>query len=146
MSTNSSLDGRWKGEYTLGPEYGSREGKSFDFTVNLNEDDDSSIEGICMEHATKDLFKEPVTISGFREEDFISFVKKYPCLVLVDEQENYMTDKEKEHPDIEYEGELDPETGRMQGTFSTYNIVEDINGRRFEVVFTGGWFLERDRS
>ncbi|HYW95986.1 MAG TPA: hypothetical protein VE870_10395 [Bacteroidales bacterium] len=146
MSINSSITGLWKGEFTLGPEYGSREGKSFDFTAELNEDDDFSIEGVCEEGETKDLFKEPVTINGFRDDEFISFVKKYPCLVLVDEQGKYFTEKEKEHPDIEYEGELDPETGRLQGTFSTYNIMEDPNGRRFEVVFTGTWFLHRSES
>ncbi len=143
MSSNSSVSGLWKGEYTLGPEYGPREGKSFDFEADVKEDDDFSIEGICVERETKDLFKEPVTISGFREDGFISFIKKYPYLLLIDEQQNYLIDKEKEHPDIEYEGELNPETGRFEGTFSTYRIIENIDGRRFEVVFTGTWFLER---
>ncbi len=146
MSMNSSINGLWKGEFTLGPEYGPRAGKNIDFTADLKEDDDFSIEGICIENETKGFFKEPVTINGFREDVFISFVKKYPCLLLVDEKGNYIVDKEKEHPDIEYEGELDPETGRIEGTFSTYSIVEDLDGNRFEVVYTGTWFLERAGS
>ena len=143
MSTNSSVSGQWKGAFTLGPEYGTREGESIDFRIEIQEDDDAEIEGVCIEQETSALFKEPVTISGFREEGFISFVKKYPCLVLLDERGNYVLEKEKEHPDIEYEGELNPETGKIEGTFSTYSIVEDVEGRRFEVVFTGTWFLER---
>jgi hypothetical protein len=137
-----SINGRWKGTYYLGPEFGPNEGRSFGFILELKEED-GNIDGVCIEKETAGLFREPVTITGFREDGLISFVKKYPHRFYVDGDGNRLTDPEKDHPEIEYVGEMNPETGKFEGSFQMVADTEQIGFGWYDTVLTGTWVLER---
>ena len=42
---------------------------------------DGIIKGICVDDEGKKVFEEPATISGFIDNDMISFLKKIPYMV-----------------------------------------------------------------
>jgi hypothetical protein len=85
------FSGIWQGEYICGPSYpeGVRDvpvNFQFDLTVT---------DGVIKGTFTEDIaIKQPGTIEGFIEEDFISFIKKYPYAWSYDEHRNLI-----EYPD-----------------------------------------------
>lgn len=94
MNKLKSLTGKWKGEYTLGPEYETDEGKTFEFILDLV-DENGTFVGICIEREISEQLVEPISISGFWNKELISFTKQYPFSYYVDENGEFVIDKAK---------------------------------------------------
>lgn len=144
METNHSMNGRWKGSYIQGPEYGRAEGVEHSFVFELTEDEEGSFEGRALEQDLHDIFEEPIVIQGFTEDGFISFTKQYPFLFAIDDYGKVLINREKEHPEIAYQGDFDEETGGYRGTFELIARVETEDYGIVELPLTGTWSMVRE--
>jgi hypothetical protein len=142
MNSMKTLTGKWEGTYVLGPEYEADEGKSYDFMLEL-EDENRAFTGVCYEAGLSERFHKPITVTGFWDENMISFTKKYPCLYLYGEDGNVVIDDANEHPDIYYTGEFD-ETGK--GFSGDFELVVDsfrYGEGWLELSCKGTWSMKR---
>jgi hypothetical protein len=137
-----SLNGKWQGEYTLGQEYESGEGISSEFLLDIIEKK-GILKGTCTEPGISELFSNPITIKGFIEGVLISFIKQYPCLFFITEDNQYRIDTSQKHPDIEYQGEYDEETDSFHGTFTMISDATQYGYGWFEDVLSGSWRMHR---
>lgn len=142
METIKSLTGKWIGNYILGPEFELDEGKSFDFTLELIEND-GDIEGICIEPGISEIFDKPITVNGFISDSFLSFTKQYPYMYYYDEFGKIIMEKDKPHPEISYSGEFDFNSDSFIGEFEM--VVDSINYGEgwLEDILRGTWTLKR---
>ncbi|MBN8695322.1 MAG: hypothetical protein J0L87_02225 [Bacteroidetes bacterium] len=143
MSIPKKLSGKWKGEYILGPEYEKNEGRSVEFILELTEDEDGSIRGICIDSDTKSLFSEPIIVLGFVDNDIISFTKKYPFSYYLDENGQAIIDKETDHPEIIYSGEYDHEKNIFKGDFELIIDSQQFGYGFFDDSLTGTWTMSK---
>jgi hypothetical protein len=136
------MTGKWRGTYILGPEYESDEGKSFEFILDLL-DENRTFNGVCYEAGLSELFQKPITVTGFWENGLISFTKKYPCLYFLGEDGKVVIDIMNEQPDIFYSGELDETENEFSGDFEM--VVDSISHGEgwLESSLTGTWTLKR---
>lgn len=142
MNTLKTLTGKWKGQYTLGPEYEIDEGKSFEFLLELRDENGTFI-GKCIEDGILEKLSEPITISGFWNEEIISFTKHYPFLYYTDENGELIIDRTKEHPEIVYTGEYNTLSNTFSGDFEM--LVESIpqGDGWLETKLTGIWSMKK---
>jgi len=133
------ISGRWKGQYVFDQEPGMPAGSAHDFSFDLSADEEGSFTGTCFEPSVNELFREDVTVEGFVDEKLISFVKRYPCLLLFDQYKGYMAVPEEEHPDVEYEGEFDDDSKSYKGTLAMYHRYDGA-----DYVQQGTWWMKRD--
>ena len=142
MNKLKSLTGKWKGEYTLGPEYETDEGKSFEFILEL-QDDNGTFIGQCIEDGISEQLSESITISGFWNNEIISFTKHYPFLYYNDDNAELVIDKTKAHPEIIYTGEYDTLSNIFSGDFVM--VVESMpqGDGWLESKLTGLWSMKK---
>jgi hypothetical protein len=142
MNSFKTLTGKWKGTYILGPEYESDEGKLFDFILDLI-DEERTFNGVCYEPEISQLFQKPITVTGFWDEDIISFTKKYPCLFFFDEDGKFVLDTTKEQPEIFYSGEFDETENGFSGDFEM--VIDSFNYGEgwLEDSLKGTWIIKR---
>ena len=159
MSELKSLTGRWKGEFTLGPEYGSEVGKSFNFILDI-QDENGTFSGTCIDDETDGKFSEPIIVTGFWNNEVISFIKQYPFLYYTNDDGEIIIDREQKHPEITYTGEYDNALNKFSGDFEltigyiplpkeNYAPFDPTNPRPFreedylETLMTGTWSMQR---
>lgn len=142
MNLLKTLTGKWSGTYILGPEYEANEGKSFDFILDLV-DENRNFKGICYEAELSESFQKPITVTGFWDNDIISFTKKYPSRYILDEDGKNVIDSEKEQPEIFYSGEFNETENEFFGNFEM--VVESFAFGQgwLESSLTGTWTLKR---
>ncbi len=100
------LSGKWKGYYRYGKEYPLKFRKLKEpFEIEIKYDDDV-FSGICIDNYTKDLFKAPAVIDGSFEGDRIYFIKRYPGLLTLDENDKPTIILNEPSYAIQYEGFL----------------------------------------
>lgn len=110
-----SLTGRWKGEYTYGQGYPIElEGKSVPFIMELTFDG-NLFHGTCVDEESKHLFNRPAIINGVIEDNYVSFIKKYPCFWTSDENGETVLMPDIPSAPIHYTGTL-----RKRGLFFAY--------------------------
>ena len=142
MTALKSLSGKWKGEYICGPEYENNADRTVEFILELIENN-GSISGICIDFETKEYFAEPITVSGFIDKDFISFIKQYPFFYFIDEQGQVIVDRTKSHPEITYSGEFNPETNAFFGEWDVIVDSQKLGDGYFVDSLTGTWTMKR---
>lgn len=142
MNSFKSLSGKWKGTYILGPEYETDEGKSFEFILDLV-DEDRTFNGVCYEAELSELFQKPITVTGFWDKHIISFTKKYPCLFFFDEDGQVVIDVTKEQPEIFYSGEFDETENGFSGDFEMVVDSFSFGEGWLESSLTGTWTIKR---
>lgn len=142
IASLQSLTGKWKGQYTLGPEYETEEGKSVDFILDIK-DNKGTITGICIDSETKDYFSEPITVTGFYNSEIISFVKQYPFSYYVDEDGKVIIDRTKKHPEISYTGQYNNQLRHFYGDFELVDYFVEVTDGWLEWKLTGTWTMER---
>ncbi|HBG71203.1 MAG: hypothetical protein A2W93_12325 [Bacteroidetes bacterium GWF2_43_63] len=142
MNKLKSLTGKWEGEYTLGPEYESDEGKTFEFILDLIAENGTFV-GKCIEREMSEQLVEPIIISGFWNEELISFTKQYPFSYYIDENGELVIDRTKEHPEIVYTGVYNSLSDCFSGDFEM--VIESIPGSDcwIESVLTGKWLMKK---
>ena len=100
------IEGKWVGFYSYGKSYPKefrRKKTSFSLEI-VNED--GLIKGICDDEFTLNLFGKPATIEGFAEKYTITFIKRYPSLLTLDENNQPLVVAEEPSLDIQYIGSL----------------------------------------
>ncbi|MDN4165648.1 hypothetical protein QWY31_09050 [Cytophagales bacterium LB-30] len=135
------LTGIWEGEYTVN--IGSDETPTIEyhsFRLSLIEKD-GEFTGTS-EDIT--LSNEPATIAGFRDADFISFIKKYNRLILTENME-YFVDDSAQHPDIHYLGTYNQEESCYEGTWEMQESEEQVSLQNAYKIshFTGSWYMRK---
>jgi hypothetical protein len=146
MNTQS-LDGNWKGEFTYGDGYEiETQGKSVKFEMILKFNG-NIFTGTCIDEETKHLFKEPATIEGIFDKNYISIIKKYPCLITANEENEMVAIPDKASLQIHYTGTL-----RKRGLFFGYFFegewevttpIEDEEGEILYATGLGSWTMTR---
>lgn len=127
-----TLSGNWEGYFTYGEHYPEKIiGKSVRFYIEL-EEKDGYFKGFCKD---ENLPGHTATIAGFIDDTFISFVKRYPFALQMDEEGNSCIDPEKPPHDIHYSGNLLPDG--VEGVFEFGNLPSFVHS---EEVYEGGPF------
>ena len=136
-----NLTGTWEGEYSVN--IGTDEEPNIEYhsfilqLTDLNGEFSGNSQDLT-------LSNEPSKISGFRENDLISFIKKYNRLVFT-EQGDYFGDDSEEHPDIHYLGTFNKEENCYQGSWEIHEeeeqvgLQEEFNDKHF----TGNWSMRK---
>ena len=139
--SNDLFTGKWNGQYTLGDTYSEdMKGISRPFSIDMTYLD-GIISGTCVDEGIENIFTEPATINGFIEDNFISFIKKYPCHWETDDKGNIRKDLELPSLEIHYSGQFDQ--NMFRGNWEMEMLFKDDNGYDFEYVFTGTWTMLR---
>ncbi|WOK09109.1 hypothetical protein RT717_10730 [Imperialibacter roseus] len=136
----ANLTGKWEGEYSVN--IGSDEQPEVEyhaFTLEML-DIDGELTGTAQDLTLSD---EPSNISGFHDDGFISFIKKYNRLVFV-ESDEYFGDNSIEHPDIHYSGTFDENENSFQGTWEIHEDQErDGLQDSFDDMYNvGNWWMK----
>ncbi|RZS93859.1 hypothetical protein [Aquimarina brevivitae] len=96
------------------------------------EEKEGSFFGTSVDDESKEVFDQPAMVTGFFEENMVSFILKYPYSYYRNEEGVLIVDKNKEHPDIHYTGFYDPDSQDFQGN---WELVLDK-------IFFGNDYLE----
>ena len=114
------LNGKWIGKFKYNQIKGLPRIKLIDFEITLHFTD-NNFTGSCIDELTIKLFTEPAFIVGTLSPNYISFNKRYPCMVSSDEQLNPIIIKDEPSVDIHY-------TGLLTKTFLLANMYLQENG------------------
>ena len=135
------MEDKWIGNYTYGELYPvDMRGKSYAFTIKWTVNE-GIISGSCIEEESKNIFSEPIPISGFIEKKFISFIKKYPHPIAKDDNlQSYI--KENEPPlEIHYSGNFIDR--HFEGIWQLTLPYIGTNGRKYNRNLNGTWTMRR---
>ena len=133
----------WQGIFTHEEGYSDIEQYyEIPFTMEIEINEGSFI-GTSTDEESKDLFDQPAKVTGFFEDDMVSFVLKYPHSYYRDDQGNICTEEEYEHPDIQYLGFYDEDLKCYAGNWEM--VVDQVAfGSSFlEEVANGSFEMRR---
>ena len=111
----------------------------FTMEIEINE---GSFIGTSIDEESKDLFDQPAKVTGFFEDDMVSFVLKYPHSYYRDDQGNICVEEEYEHPDIQYLGFYDEDLKCYAGNWEMV-VGQVAFGSSFLEDFLNGSFEMR---
>src|SRR5688572_31884826 len=101
---NHKLNGIWKGFYKYGNMYPESYQKIAEpFTVEM-EFDGVNFKGNCKDRFSEKYFNSPASIEGTFVPNLISFIKKYPSLLTIDDNLQTIVIPEKPSLEIHYTG------------------------------------------
>ena len=141
------LNGEWTGFFVYGNGYPAtyREKKN-DFTIVVN-GADGMIKGECTDVFVRKYFTSPATIDGSFENGAVTFIKRYPSLLTIDENEKVTVFPDRPSHEVLYTGHVYKKLfsrkiyfkGRwdISGSF----LDEDKNARYY--TFGGTWEMEK---
>ena len=109
----------WVGKFTYSNSKEEAEGKTKEVPYVMELDfRDGEFHGTTIDQESKDLFSEPITVNGFLEKDFISFIVMYPHNYYFDDQENkFIVEYGRDYPGCEYEGNFNTSENCFEGTW-----------------------------
>ncbi|MEQ9425700.1 MAG: hypothetical protein RJQ09_14850 [Cyclobacteriaceae bacterium] len=138
-----NLTGTWEGEYSIN--IGTDEEPNVEFHAFQLKLIDKSGELTGTAHDLT-LSEEPSTISGFRDNDIVSFIKKYTRLVFAEDGE-YYGDETEQHPDIHYSGTFNIQENCYQGTWEIHENEEreGLQDEFEDQYFSGNWYMRRTK-
>jgi len=131
-----TLNGLWKGSYTLDPEFESDNSEHY-FEMTLNVDDEDEVSGEIRDKLPDDQAPRVAVLTGFIDEGNISFIKQYPFLLLRNEKNETIVDESKAHPEIHYQGVIS-DSG-IEGTWDMEAAVLFAAGSYHSQLVTGKW-------
>ena len=131
-----TLNGLWKGSYTLDPEFENDNSEHY-FEMTLNVDDGDEVSGEIRDKLPDDQAPRVASLSGFIDEGEISFIKQYPFRLLRNEKNETIVDESKPHPEINYQGVIS-ESG-IEGTWDMEAAVLFAAGSYHSQLVTGKW-------
>ncbi len=134
-----TLNGKWLGTYSIDTEL-EQDVKEFRFELNLRVEDDD-ISGEINDISEKDQSPGIAKITGFIDDNEISFIKQYPALFLRNEDGEIIIDKTKEHPEIHYHGVISENS--MEGEWDMEAGVLFKVGQFHSQLITGSWKIEK---
>jgi hypothetical protein len=148
ISTNAravDLNGQWFGFYKYGPEYGPKvEGEKIIFSIIIEQQDDRSFTGKCVEINGIGASSEIARLQGYIDDTFISFVKHYKKHPTLDSAGNPVELDSVSSTRLMYSGTIDLETDTITGKWEIWlDDVDAPEGDPSEVT-TGTWEISRD--
>ena len=106
MINIKDLAGKWEGSFTYGYHYPVEYlSKKEHFRIELVVEDEI-LKGTCTDSLSQEYFDQPATIEGSFIDGDICFIKKYPALLAVDENDNMFVDHSKPSLEIHYTGRI----------------------------------------
>lgn len=132
----------WIGEYGYSFEDKSENFFSFEIFADFT---DGSFQGTVFEEEFSGFTGDLVSIKGYIEEDFISFVKTYPYYYASNENGEMVVDKQMKGHEVVYEGFFNTETGEWNGEWEILiNEEEDKSmiGRYITKSIIGPWKMK----
>lgn len=133
------LNGKWLGSYTIDPEFG-QDDKVFNFELTLHVDDDD-VSGEIKDISESEQSPGIAKVTGFVDDNEISFIKQYPALFLRNDHDEIIIDKSKEHPEIHYHGHISDNS--MEGNWDMEAGVLFKVGEFHSQLISGKWKIER---
>ncbi|MBN9296622.1 MAG: hypothetical protein J0I41_06395 [Filimonas sp.] len=104
--SKSQIAGKWAGQLTYAKDYPEEyRSKIFSFSLDLSCCEDA-VKGLCEDEFTNSLALNPATIDGFFKNDSIYFIKRYPCLIMMDEDNLTKAFPTEPSVGIQYRGRL----------------------------------------
>lgn len=138
------MSGTWKGELIYGEEFPENiRNQKKSFTIEIKETD-GEIVGKYFETEGFGIIPESAEITGFIEDDVLSFVKKYPAFYLVNEKGEVNTVPDKEPPEINYSGYFNEETQCFEGDWSMIVEFKQLIFGYSENAVTGTWTMKKE--
>ena len=131
-----TLNGLWKGSYTLDPEF-ERDQSEHHFEMTLHVDDEDEVSGEIRDKVPDDQAPKVAALSGFIDDGAISFIKQYPFLHLRNEKNESVVDESKAHPEIHYHGVIS--NSAMEGSWEMEAAVMFAAGSYHSQLVTGKW-------
>lgn len=134
------LNGKWLGSYSFDPELG-QDDKVFNFELTLQVDDEDDISGEIKDISENDQSPGVAKVTGFVDDNEISFIKQYPALFLRNDVGEIIIDKTKEHPEIHYHGVISENS--MEGEWDMEAGVLFKVGEFHSQLISGKWKMEK---
>ncbi len=132
------FSGNWVGYYTL--YYENNISKDYAFKINMQVLD-GVLKGTCVDDESLVVFDEPATVEGFIEENFISFIKKYPHAWAMDENGGALKFEDVPSHEIHYAGNF--ENGAFSGYWEISIEAIDENGEISNTDLQGTWRMQK---
>lgn len=137
------LSGNWEGyyEYGLGyslPHFGER----VKMKVSLSGDHEE-FTGEIEEEQSEFSVPQPSTLTGFCEDNFISFVKTYSLMPRIEEDGSTDLVEEKGQLEVIHEGVLDEKNKAIYGNWTIIESFKDEMGLVQEYAMGGIWLLKK---
>ena len=144
---NDKLNGLWKGVYKYGSSYPEEYKDRLEpFSLDIRFDGDN-FKGVCKDTFTETHFDQPATVEGTFVPNLISFIKRYPGLLMVNENEETIVIPERPSVDIHYTGMfykgLFSRTIRFEGEWTmTSYYLNDLDKKVFYTCH-GTWTMKK---
>jgi hypothetical protein len=145
MNTHK-LNGRWRGQFTYGNRYEEKEGVTVPFELDL-QFDGNVFTGTAFDQETKHLFSEPAKIEGVFSDNYISFIKKYPCSIEVDQFNRLVAIKTQPAIPVHYTGTLRKRglffNDFFEGEWEVTSAYKNADGTIAYATGLGTWTMKR---
>ncbi len=137
---NNHLTGKWTGIIIYGADYENQKDEKLFFVADLTIED-GNIFG-----SSKDLNQKVDTgiaiITGFIDNDLVSFIKRYEFEFYFDEKGNTIIDKTKPGPPITYTGVYNSQTNSIEGH---WEVIDDRNvNSEIEAIGEGTFQMKKE--
>jgi hypothetical protein len=137
-----NLTGHWKGTIIFGPEYGDWENKELYFTMDLVQTG-TAFTGTSVDTGGVGMTPDIADITGFIEDNTISFRKQYRSSVSFDEDGNEFIEKGKPSPEVEYFGTVDTLLSKIEGEWAIHILVQSLKDSWVDETWTGRWVMTK---
>lgn len=138
------ISGKWFGQYTYGWEYDELEGTSVNFEMVIKMLEDGTFEGSCKdEEDVMDLSIVPDKISGFVEENYISFLKVMGSHYELAPDGTKVLSTRLQEPSLHYYGNYDAETVSFFGEWEIEAEDKESGIEGQLLIWTGTWSMQR---
>lgn len=143
MEDKIQVAGTWYGEQTYNDDHRPElQGKKMSFRLTLDEND-GDISGECIDTEGTGIVPEAASITGFIDEDILSFVKQYPNHYFINYQTEIEKIDEKEPPEINFTGSYNRENDTFEGEWHVVFEVKQFTFGFAEQIISGTWSIKR---
>jgi hypothetical protein len=142
-----SIKGKWIGQLTYDSTYPIEyRNKVLSFQITISQEKEL-LKGECVDDITEQLLLKAATIEGVYENEAIYFVKRYPCLITLDERNHLKLFPAEPSMGIEYKGHLRKKLFSkkryFKGTWDISGSYVDGNGMSYYYSMGGKWKMEK---
>lgn len=142
--SDKALSGKWTGEFMYGNLYPAElRGKAVTFELDITVEN-GQFSGFATDEETDAHFNRPATVSGFIEDNLISFIKKYPHYYETNpnDPEKMIFYPEVASHEIHYEGRY--VNGVFTGDWEIISSYKDEWGNIHEDGGNGSWSMQKE--
>ena len=136
------LSGKWQGQYTYGPSYGSRlQGQSVPFTVLIQIEGSGRLTGECLDDGYADQVDAKAFLEGRLVNSQIEFVKKYQHHWHTKADGSVEENKNRESHEVHYAGVY--QYTYFSGNWKIFSTYVGKDGLLRERELGGFWIMHR---